>query len=83
MSIPSDPDQLRRDRDRTREELGRTVEALAEKFDVPGRARARAHQLRERAGEATPGVLRSHPVPVAGLGVAVALVIWLIVRRRS
>ncbi|QIS11391.1 MULTISPECIES: DUF3618 domain-containing protein [Nocardia] len=40
MSIPNDPEELRRDRDRTREELGRTVAALTEKFDVTGRARA-------------------------------------------
>ncbi|MFF0492670.1 DUF3618 domain-containing protein [Nocardia sp. NPDC003482] len=92
--IPSDPEQLRRDRDRTREELGQTVEALTEKFDVPGRARAKAQELRGRAEDATPdvvvdgsrqaaGVVRAYPVPIVGAGVLVALVIWFLARRRS
>ncbi|MET9229590.1 DUF3618 domain-containing protein [Lentzea sp. NPDC003310] len=45
----SDPkDQLQRDVERTRRELGETVEALAHKVDVPGRVKEQAHETAER-----------------------------------
>lgn len=44
------PDELRRQIERTRHELGVTVEELAGKMDVKGRAKARADELRDRAG---------------------------------
>ncbi|MFI9174794.1 DUF3618 domain-containing protein [Streptomyces lincolnensis] len=47
------PDELRRQIERTRSELGDTVEELAEKMDVKGRARARAADLRDKAGAMT------------------------------
>ncbi|MFI6928872.1 DUF3618 domain-containing protein [Streptomyces sp. NPDC050287] len=47
------PDELRRQIERTRGELGDTVEELAGKADVKGRARARAADLRDRAGAMT------------------------------
>lgn len=41
----SDPkEQLQRDVERTRRELGETVEALAHKADVPGRVKEQAHE---------------------------------------
>jgi HSP90 family molecular chaperone len=47
------PDELRRQIERTRSELGNTVEELAGKVDVKGRARARAADLRDKAGAMT------------------------------
>ncbi|MDH6625403.1 hypothetical protein M2271_003214 [Streptomyces sp. LBL] len=47
------PDELRRQIERTRGELGDTVEELAGKVDVKGRARARAEDLRDKAGAMT------------------------------
>ncbi|MEU9629815.1 DUF3618 domain-containing protein [Streptomyces luteogriseus] len=47
------PDELRRQIERTRSELGNTVEELAGKADVKGRARARAADLRDKAGAMT------------------------------
>ncbi|MFD4639096.1 DUF3618 domain-containing protein [Lentzea sp. NPDC058436] len=45
----SDPkDQLQRDVERTRQELGETVEALAHKVDVPARVKEQAHETAER-----------------------------------
>ncbi|MBB6416793.1 DUF3618 domain-containing protein [Streptomyces sp. AK010] len=47
------PDELRRQIERTRSELGNTVEELAGKVDVKGRAWARAADLRDKAGAMT------------------------------
>jgi len=47
------PDELRRQIARTRSELGDTVEELAGKMDVKGRALARAADLRDKAGAMT------------------------------
>lgn len=45
----SDPkEELQRDVERTRRELGETVEALAHKVDVPGRVKEQAHETAER-----------------------------------
>ncbi|WP_030420011.1 DUF3618 domain-containing protein [Streptomyces sp. SCSIO 75703] len=46
------PDELRRQIERTRRQLGDTVEELAGKADVKGRARTRAADLRDKAGAA-------------------------------
>ncbi|MFJ9149215.1 DUF3618 domain-containing protein [Streptomyces sp. NPDC102270] len=47
------PEELRQQIERTRSELGDTVEELAGKMDVKGRARARAADLRDKAGAMT------------------------------
>ncbi|MEV6884703.1 DUF3618 domain-containing protein [Streptomyces sp. NPDC051135] len=47
------PDELRQQIERTRGELGDTVEELAGKADVKGRAKARAADLRDKAGAMT------------------------------
>ncbi|GAA2428163.1 DUF3618 domain-containing protein [Streptomyces glaucus] len=44
------PDELRQQIERTRSQLGDTVEELAGKMDVKGRAQARAADLRDKAG---------------------------------
>jgi len=73
MSTAKDPEQIRREIEATREQLGDTVEALAAKADV----KALAHEKIERAKAslARPAVLG--PVIV---GVA-ALVAWRLIRR--
>ncbi|MFJ4713816.1 DUF3618 domain-containing protein [Streptomyces sp. NPDC088785] len=45
----TDPDELREQVERTRAELGDTVEALAAKADVKARAKDRAVQVKEQA----------------------------------
>jgi hypothetical protein len=44
-AVPDDPEQLRQEIERTREQLGETVEALVAKADVKARAKERAGQL--------------------------------------
>ena len=52
-------DQLQRDVERTRRELGETVEALAHKVDVPARVKEQAHETAERVkGQAQDAVVR-------------------------
>jgi ElaB/YqjD/DUF883 family membrane-anchored ribosome-binding protein len=70
-----DTEQLRRDIERTRAELGATVEALSHKADVKAHARAMAEQAKTQAQE-------NPAVPLAaGIGVAI-VALWLIRRRR-
>jgi ElaB/YqjD/DUF883 family membrane-anchored ribosome-binding protein len=67
-------EQLRRDIERTRAELGATVEALSQKADVKAHARAKAEQARSRA--------QDNPAVPLATGIAVAIVaLWLIRRR--
>jgi Protein of unknown function (DUF3618) len=47
-TAPNDPQELEREIERTREQLGQTVELLAAKADVKGRAQAKATELSER-----------------------------------
>jgi ElaB/YqjD/DUF883 family membrane-anchored ribosome-binding protein len=43
-----EPEEIRREIDQTREELGETVEALATKADVKAQARAKVDETKER-----------------------------------
>jgi hypothetical protein len=47
-AAPDDPQELEREIERTREQLGETVELLAAKADVKSRAQAKATELSER-----------------------------------
>lgn len=49
--VPKDPDELRADVERTRRDLGDTVEALVHKTDVPGRVKEKAHEGVEQVKE--------------------------------
>lgn len=55
----------------TREELGRTVEALSHKLDVRAQAQRTVDDARHRAGEIAGRVRGAAGRPVAGLPVAV------------
>lgn len=68
------PDEIRKDIERTREQLGETVEALAAQTDVKRRAREKAADVKGRA-KTTPAVA------VGALLVAV-LTVGLILKRR-
>ncbi|MBC9724742.1 DUF3618 domain-containing protein [Streptomyces sp. TRM68367] len=88
------PDELRRQIARTRSELGETVAELAGRTDVKGRARARAADIRDKAGAMTvqlrstvghnvPTPVRRHPRPVLIAGAAAgALLAAGVLRRR-
>ena len=47
MTESSDPEQIRRDIEQTREELGDTVEALSAKTDVKAQAKKKLHLTKE------------------------------------
>lgn len=47
MTALSREDEIRQDIERTREQLGGTVEALAHKADVPARVKDKVHETRE------------------------------------
>jgi ElaB/YqjD/DUF883 family membrane-anchored ribosome-binding protein len=70
------PEELRREIERTRRELGDTVDALSHKADVKEQARRKKDELRQR--------VRENPIPlVAVAGGTVALLILLrLIRRR-
>jgi len=82
------PEQIRADIDKTRAELGDTVEALAEKTDVKARAKAKAEEVKARVQAAAPespreaeALVRSNPKPFAIA--AVVLLLFLLWRWRS
>jgi hypothetical protein len=82
-----DTEQLRREIERTRAELGATVQALSQKADVKAQARAKAEQAktqaRQKAELARSQAQQKPAVPLAaGIGVAI-VALWLIRRRRN
>ena len=79
MSEPTDPDRIKADIEATREQLGRTVDELRARLDVPARARERAARATDTAVE----TYRESPPMVIGAGLAlVGLVLGLMVLRR-
>jgi type VI protein secretion system component VasF len=75
-----DTEELRREIERTRTELGDTVEALSHKADVKTQAREKV----EHAKQNVQAQARDKPVGPIAAGIAVAVVVlWLIRRRRS
>jgi ElaB/YqjD/DUF883 family membrane-anchored ribosome-binding protein len=89
-------EQLRRDIERTRAELGATVEALSHKTDVKAQAREKAEQAkvqaREKAEQATTQArekaelaksqAREKPAIPLAAGITVAILALLLIRRR-
>lgn len=64
------PDEIERDIERTRAELGQTVDALAAKADLKTRAQHRAKQLREERPQALYGAGAGAVLVLSVLGVA-------------
>jgi hypothetical protein len=69
------PEEIRRDIERTRRELGDTVDALSHKADVKAQARLKKDELQQRVA-ANPA-----PLFVAG-GLVAAFVVLRLIRRR-
>jgi hypothetical protein len=67
------PQELRANIERTRRELGETVEALAQKADFTTQAKEKVEEIKTQA--------RDNPAPVAA-GIGVALVALWLMRRR-
>jgi hypothetical protein len=70
MSTQETPEEIRRAIERTRLELGDTVEALSQKADVKEQARQKKDEVRERVA--------ANPTPLIVVGGAVA--VFLLVR---
>ena len=94
----SDPrEELQKDVERTRRELGETVEALAHKVDVPGRVKEQAHDTKVRMTAATNEAIESlpepvahqvekarrHPAAIAAVLITLVLLIWKLSRRNG
>jgi Protein of unknown function (DUF3618) len=78
----NDPDAIKARIDETRAQLGRTVDELSHRLDVPARAREGAYRARDTAVE----TYRENPPVVLGAvlalaGAVVGLVVWR--RRRA
>jgi Protein of unknown function (DUF3618) len=59
LAAASEPEQIEREIEQTRTELGDTVEALARKTDVKAQARAKLEQTKETVAEKTETLLGS------------------------
>lgn len=70
-----DPDLIRADIERTRRELGVTVEALLARADVKARARERVDDARRRVADL------AGPASAAALVVAIGIGALMLVRR--
>ena len=70
------PEELRREIERTRRELGETVDALSHKADVKEQARIKKDEVRQQVSE--------NPVPLVAVagGVVALLLLLRLVRRR-
>ena len=76
MTTAKDPEQIQREIEETRRELGDTVEALAAKADVKAQVHGRIERVKASA--------RSHPAPLAAVGVGlIGLVAWRFTKRRG
>jgi hypothetical protein len=74
------PEQIRADIDKTREELGDTVEALAGKTDVKAQANAKVEEVKAAAPESpqeAQAMVKQNPKPFAIAGGVLALfLLW-------
>ena len=76
MTEQQTPEEIRREIERTRRELGETVEALSHKADVKEQARLKKEEVQERVA--------SNPVPIAAVigGLIALVVVRRLIRRR-
>ena len=70
------PEELRSEIERTRRELGETVDALSHKADVKEQARLKKEEVREQVSQ--------NPVPLVAVagGILGLLVLLRVIRRR-
>jgi ElaB/YqjD/DUF883 family membrane-anchored ribosome-binding protein len=85
-TTPADPEKLREEIAATREDLGETVQALADRADVKARAQEKvgeAKQQTEQAAEQAVQQVRRRPLPFAAVGAfVVGVVVGVILHRR-
>ena len=75
MTGQQTPEEIRREIEQTRRELGDTVDALSHKADVKEQARIKKEEVQER--------VKANPTPLAvGIGGAIALLLLLRILRR-
>jgi hypothetical protein len=76
MPTQQTPEELRREIERTRRELGETVDALSHKADVKEQARLKKEEVREKVSE--------NPFPLAAVagGIVALLLLLRLIRRR-
>jgi len=82
MTTPgvNDPDRIKAEIEATREQLGRTLDELSARVDVPARARESAARAKDTAVE----TYRESPPLVIGAAVAlVGLMVGLVIWRRK
>jgi type VI protein secretion system component VasF len=75
-TTPDDQQELEKEIEQTREQLGQTVEALAAKVDVKARAQEKLGQVSQQ--------IKERPVPVAisaGVVVGALAVVFTLIRR--
>jgi ElaB/YqjD/DUF883 family membrane-anchored ribosome-binding protein len=76
----NDPDQIKAEIDATREQLGRTVDELSARLDVPARARESAARAKDTAVET---YRERPPLVIAGAVALVGLAVGLVILRRK
>ncbi len=78
---PTDPDEIKADIEEAREQLGRTVDELSQRLDVPTRAKEKTAQAKDTAVKA----YRENKSAVIGGGAGVVALLGLMLwhRRRS
>jgi hypothetical protein len=79
----NDPEQLRDEIQDDREQLGETVEALAQKADVKAQVQEKVDERKEQIGQGVEQV-KQRPVPIAAVvgGVLAGLVLVRWLKRR-
>jgi hypothetical protein len=77
MTPQQTPEELRREIEQTRQELGDTVDALSHKADVKEQARQKKEEVQQRVS--------ANPMPLAAaIGGAIALLVAVrLIRRRG
>ncbi|MET0763928.1 MAG: DUF3618 domain-containing protein [Blastococcus sp.] len=80
MTDATDPDRIKAEIDATRAHLGRTVDELSARLDVPARARESAARAKDTAVET---YRESPPIVIGGAVALVGLVVGLVVWRRK
>ena len=79
-SDPNQPDVIKAEIDATRAQLGRTVDELSARLDVPARAKESAYRARDTAVET---YRESPPLVIGGAVALVGLVVGLVILRRK